>query len=154
MLSIPVKFGLPLPILVLLLVGFGTARLAACRYCEMASDPSLQVTFSASDAASVPVAGPSTEATLPLAQFSSTPAATGNVAAEAPAAITPLASKQITWRIPAALLQAQLPPRVAPVATKTALNAPPGTRWADVGLLGVATAGGIFCWRTRRPTGG
>ena len=43
-------------------------------------------------------------------------------------------------------------PKIVPQATAT-LAPRPSNHIADAGLLGLATVGGVFCWRTRRKTG-
>ena len=47
-------------------------------------------------------------------------------------------------------VQAPVVSAIAPVA---AAPIPKSGHYADAGLLGLAAAGGVFCWRTRRKTG-
>lgn len=148
---------LPVLFAALLFQGFTASRVTACQYCEMASDPSQNVYLPPTDPSPAPVAG-----TQLTAQPPSTPpvlSAASNVAtrlSDLPAG-TPLAAKRAARRLPPTASTTALPPRPltpvaapATVANLASTRRPTGTRWADMGLLGIVAAGGVFCWRTRR----
>ncbi len=117
----------------------------------MASDPSMNTYLPPTD----PAAAPGSTAQV-FARSQTAPSAlspTSNVvtqASELPKP-TPLAAR--SFLPPSAL--GNSPPRL-PVVGSTDFKDPatsrrrPGTHWADMGLLGMAAVGGLFCWRTRR----
>lgn len=136
------KFNRPLLFATFLWLGSGSLRVHACQYCEMASDPSLQVVLPAQDAASTVTGAPSTDAPLPLTVPPATKVATS---------INDLpAGNPRTTRLPARRPSLPLINTSLSMTAKRAPAPPPSTHLADVGLLGVAVAGSVFCWRTRR----
>ena len=63
--------------------------------------------------------------------------------------------------LPTTVIRRATPPPLAakPAPAPRVDKAPPlpaaaagSAHWADAGLLGLLAAGGLFCWRTRRPT--
>ncbi len=89
-----------------------------------------------------PAAAPTALATPPPAGSVVTDAAGLRVAVKAPAAPAP-----------APVQVAIAKPSPVPVQTVAAAPVPPKSgHYADAGLLGLAAAGGVFCWRTRRKT--
>lgn len=160
-LHILVKNGISLLAASLLFSGLGATGGWACQYCEMAADPSQQVVFPTADPSPAPVAGAVTGGTPSAVQPPSllTPALTAashvtTRLGDLPAAASRVA-KLAALRLPTTALPASPRPAVQPMAAKSSVSAPtdhhpPAVRWADLGLLGVAATGGVFCWRTRR----
>ncbi len=124
------------------LVGVNAAR--ACKYCwaaeAAAGDMSQQALLAQDQANTAPGAFPLDGA---ISQFKPTAAPT--------ALATPPPAGSIATNA------ADLRPAKAPVALKAtasvATRPAASGHFADAGLLGLATAGGVFCWRTRRKAG-
>ena len=147
MISKPLFRGL---LLALVLMGAKPSG-RACQYCRMAAtDPE-----AARMAAQIHGGGFPLDATIN--QFAGiAPAAT----LTAPPAPDSVATSAADLPVPAARRSLPPPPTLpvlkapmlrAPVAVSTReAKTPPPIRWSDAGLLGLAAAGGLFCWRTRR----
>ena len=130
----------------------GTPAARACKYCWSAENSeAADYARQAMQAASAP---PPADGAFPLdgtiSQFQ--PAAPSAILAAPPTASTVVTSGADLRAARAAATTLPPAPKFTPQAV--AVFAPrSSTHFADAGLLGLATVGGVFCWRTRRKTG-
>lgn len=133
----------------------GAGLVEACQYCEAAAYPREPLTGRNPattygdfplDRAIGQIAPADPTAPPPGSAITNTPAGKARAAAIlAAAGGAPVAHATKAGGFDGATVVASA---AAPVVPRTAARLP--SRVADVGLLGLAAAGGVFCWRTRR----